>query len=94
MEAANGRRRVRAAADERALRAADEPTLKADAGAILINAKSTTARVRKAKCGLDVKKRFWAVGAQGAARVVVLVVVRRDFATPPAAFGAGMQAQK
>ena len=57
MEAAIGRRRVRAAADERALRAADEPTLKADAGAILINANAAIARARKARCGLDVKKR-------------------------------------
>ena len=52
-----GRRRVRAT-DERALRAADEPTLKADAGAILINATTKAARARRASCGLkDVEER-------------------------------------
>lgn len=97
VEATSGRRRDRTA-DERALRAADEPTLKAETGAIVINAKSTTARVRKARCGLDVKERELLLrggGAQAPARVVVeAFAVRRDFATPPAAFGAGMQAQK
>ena len=96
-KAASGRRRVRAAADEMALRtAADEPALKADAGAILFNANAAITKVRKARCGPeDVKKRVLlrGGGAQAPARVVVLVVDRRVFATPPAASGASMQAQ-
>lgn len=97
--AAIGRRRDRAAV-ERTLRTAAEPVLKADAGAMLFNANAAITRIRTARCGPeDVKERELPLrggGAQAApARVVVeAFAVRRDFATPPAAFGAGMQAQK
>ena len=94
---ASGRRRVRAAV-ERTLRTADdEPALKADAGAILNNTETKAVRARRARCGLeDVQERELLLrggGAQAPARVVVLVVDRRVFATPPAASGASMQAQ-
>ena len=100
--AAIGRRRDRAAV-ERTLRTAAEPTLKADAGAMLFNANAAITRIRTARCGPeDVKERELLLrvlqrggGAQAPARVVVeAFAVRRDFATPPAAFGACMQAQK
>lgn len=98
--AAIGRRRDRAAV-ERTLRTAAEPVLKADAGAMLFNANAAITRIRTARCGPeDVKERELLLRGGGAqaqapARVVVeAFAVRRDFATPPAAFGAGMQAQK